>query len=138
MGLLDQIMKKAGEIMGSPGKDHTEESGGIDIAGQAAQLQRLGEFLEQHGLGNVVKRLEEKGLGSVVGSWVGHGDNQPVSADQINHSLGDDLVGRVAQKLGVTPDKAAALLARFLPVIVDKLTPHGKLEGEHLAEPATP
>lgn len=138
MGLLDQIMKKAGEIMGSPGKDHTEEAGGIDIAAQAAQLQRLGEFLEQHGLGNVVKRLEEKGLGTVVGSWIGHGDNQPVTADQIKHSLGDDLVARVAQSLGVTPDKASALLARFLPVIVDKLTPHGKLEGEHLAETATP
>lgn len=86
------------------------------------------------GLGNLVSKLNNGGLGQHVQSWIGHGENQPVNADQVRQALGEDQINRLAQQAGTTPDEAASQLAQKLPGAVDQLTPEGAVpEGEKAA-----
>jgi uncharacterized protein YidB (DUF937 family) len=55
--------------------------------------------------------------------------NQPISADQIQKVLGPDQVNALAAKLGVDPAQASHFLAEYLPKVVDKLTPEGKVDS---------
>ncbi len=55
-------------------------------------------------------------------------ENKAISSDQIQKVLGSEQVSAVAAKLGVDPAQAAAFLAEYLPKIVDKLTPAGKVD----------
>jgi uncharacterized protein YidB (DUF937 family) len=56
------------------------------------------------------------------------GENEPISANQIQNALGSDQVNALATKLGVDPAQASNFLAEYLPKIVDKLTPAGKVD----------
>jgi len=113
MGLLDSVM---GAVMGQ-----VQQQGGV--AGV------LGELLANDGAGGglrgLVEKFNEAGLGEVVGSWIGKGDNLPVSADQLKEVLGSDLLGKLAGQLGMDPAQASGQLADMLPGLVDQLTPQG-------------
>jgi uncharacterized protein YidB (DUF937 family) len=56
------------------------------------------------------------------------GENQAISADQIQKVLGSDQVGALAAKMGVDPAQGSHFLAEYLPKVVDKLTPEGKVD----------
>ena len=56
------------------------------------------------------------------------GENQPISSNQIQNVLGSDQVNALAAKMGVDPAQASHFLAEYLPKIVDKLTPEGKVD----------
>jgi uncharacterized protein YidB (DUF937 family) len=79
------------------------------------------------GLSGLVQQFHDKGLGSLVSSWVGTGQNLPISADQIQHVLGSDQVKELAAKAGISPEAASSHLAQLLPMLVDKLTPNGQV-----------
>jgi len=53
----------------------------------------------------------------------------PVSGDQVSSVLGSGAVERASQKLGLPPGAAAAALAAVLPMVIDHLTPNGRVEG---------
>lgn len=113
MNVLDLVVT---EMAGKGGPEHT---------GMAkAVLEMLGS---QGGLDAVAQSFQQKGLGEVVGSWIGTGANQPVSPDQVAGALGSDQVGSLAQKTGLSPALASSILATVLPIVVDKLTPHGQV-----------
>jgi len=87
------------------------------------------------GLAGLVEQFKSKGLGDIVSSWVGTGQNQAISPKQIQDALGGAQVQQVASKLGVSPDQASASLAKMLPDVVDKLTPNGQIpSGDLLAQ----
>jgi uncharacterized protein YidB (DUF937 family) len=79
------------------------------------------------GLSGLVQQFHDKGLGSLVSSWVGTGQNLPISADQIQHVLGSEQVKELAAKAGISPETANSGLAQLLPMLVDKLTPNGQI-----------
>jgi uncharacterized protein YidB (DUF937 family) len=56
------------------------------------------------------------------------GENQPISSNQIQNVLGSEQVNTLATKMGVDPAQASHFLAEYLPQIVDKLTPTGKVD----------
>ncbi len=56
------------------------------------------------------------------------GENQPISSDQIQKALGSDKVSAIAARMGVDPTLASNFLAEYLPKIIDKLTPAGKVD----------
>ena len=70
--------------------------------------------------------LEEKGLGSVVGSWIGSGQNLPISTDQLNSVLHCDALNQVASKFGLDPNQLQSMMTQLLPHVVDKMTPNGQ------------
>ena|SRR5438270_11843779 len=79
-------------------------------------------------LSGLVKNAQAQGLGQTVQSWIGTGANQPVGQQQVAGLLGQDKINELANRVGVPPELASAALSRLLPVIVDKLTPHGQLQ----------
>ena len=56
------------------------------------------------------------------------GEDQSISADQIQKVLGSEQVNALAAKIGVDPAQASHFLAEYLPKVVDKLTPEGKVD----------
>lgn len=79
------------------------------------------------GLPGLLQSFHDKGLGSLASSWVGTGQNLPITSDQIQHVLGSDQVKQLAAKAGISPDAAGAALSQLLPSLVDKLTPNGEM-----------
>jgi uncharacterized protein YidB (DUF937 family) len=116
MGLLDSIL---GAV-----------SGKTDGPGGAAQLIGvLGGLLAQSGgLQGLANKFAQSGQGNAFQSWVGVGENQPISSDQIQKALGSEQVKALAAKMGIDPAQASNFLADYLPKIVDKLTPEGKVD----------
>jgi uncharacterized protein YidB (DUF937 family) len=116
MGLLDSIL---GAVTGK-----TDDSGG------AAQLIGvLGGLLAQSGgLQGLANKFAQSGQGNAFQSWVGMGENQPVSSGEIQNALGSGQVNALAAKMGIDPAQASSFLAEYLPKIVDKLTPAGKID----------
>ena len=71
--------------------------------------------------------LQKGGLGSVANSWVGSGQNQPVSPNQLGPALGPDVLKTLPQRSGLSEEELTRQLSQVLPGIVDKLTPAGRL-----------
>ena len=87
--------------------------------------QPQGGFLG--GLGSLVERFQQNGHGDVINSWVGSGQNQPITPDQLHQALGPDAVNNLSRMTGVSPQDLVSELSRVLPGIVDKLTPQGRM-----------
>ncbi len=79
------------------------------------------------GLGGLLAKLQQGGLGHVADSWVGPGQNQPVAPGQLGSALGPDIVKAIAQRSGLSEEEITKQLSQVLPGIVDKLTPNGRL-----------
>jgi uncharacterized protein YidB (DUF937 family) len=115
MGFLDNLENQAlGKVLG--GTSNPLASGLLQmIQNQPGGLQGL------------MQNFHDKGLGAVASSWVGSGQNQPISSDQIHQVLGSDQVKALAAKAGISPDLAGGAIAQMLPGIIDKLTPNGQV-----------
>jgi uncharacterized protein YidB (DUF937 family) len=82
------------------------------------------------GLGGLLNKLEQGGLGDQTKSWVGSGQNQPVSPSQLGSALGPNIIKTLSQMTGVPEDQLTKQLSQGIPVIVNTLTPNGRLPTE--------
>ncbi len=57
------------------------------------------------GLGGLLNKLEQGGLGDVAKSWVGPGQNQPVSPGQLGSALGPNCLRSLASPRTKSPNK---------------------------------
>lgn len=121
MGLLDQLGSAVtGATGGSAG-------GGVN----AMLLQQLVAMLSKPGaMGNLLAAFKSGGLGNIVQSWVGTGQNLPISADQVRAVLGQDKVAELAKGAGIGESDAAHALSGLLPQVIDKLTPDGGVPAQ--------
>ena len=90
----------------------------------------LGEVLGnggQGGLSAIVAKLQQAGLGDQVKSWIGSGQNLPITAEQLQEVLGSDTVRQLAAKFNIPLDQLAKVLAQQLPTAVDHASPDGRL-----------
>lgn len=120
MGLLDQL---AGQVLGSL-------AGGAQGGGQSPLIQLVLNLIQnsEGGLGGLLSKLNQAGLGEQVASWVGTGQNLPVSADQLGQVLGGSGgLGDIAAQLGLPQEAVAGQLAQLLPQVIDSLTPNGQV-----------
>ncbi|MFE2547661.1 YidB family protein [Streptomyces sp. NPDC059355] len=85
-------------------------------------------------LGGLMDMLSKSGLADQAQSWIGTGDNKPVSGAQIADALPDDTLQKVAEQTGVSPQEAADQIARSLPQAVDKLSPAGSIPSGSLED----
>lgn len=113
MGLFDSVVSAV--------SSQIEQQGGLAqvVSGLLANNGELG------GLNGLVEKFNQAGLGDVVNSWIGKGDNLPISADQLSNVLGSDVLSNAAGKLGLDPSQLSGQLSAMLPGLVDKLTPQG-------------
>jgi uncharacterized protein YidB (DUF937 family) len=116
MGMLDQIL---GSLTGQSG---SSSQGGslMDLATSMIQ--------GQGGLNGILAKFQSAGLGAQADSWVSTGQNQPVTPGQMSSALGSDTIASVAQKFGINPQMATTALAALLPVVIDHLTPKGRVD----------
>lgn len=87
-----------------------------------------------NGLQTLLAQFESKGMGDAVASWVGTGQNIPISADQLHSVLGNAQVAAIAGKLGISPADASAALAKMLPQAISHLTPNGQLPASDMLQ----
>ncbi|ACO73144.1 Uncharacterized protein conserved in bacteria [Laribacter hongkongensis HLHK9] len=112
MGLFDSLVNAAGDMMGQ---------GGDTLSAVSNLIQENG------GVGGLVEKFQQGGLGDIVSSWVGTGANLPVSAEQIQSVLDGSQLVELAGRLGIDPQQAAEMASQYLPSIVDRLTPNGEI-----------
>jgi len=90
-------------------------------------------------LGALVGGLSQNGLGEIVGSWLGNGENASISMDQITDLLGSDKISEFASNLGLSEESAKSALADALPQVVDQATAgEGSIMDEMLAQVGGP
>ncbi len=123
MGLLDSVL---GAVMGG-GANQAAGGGGGNLAALIPVITSMLSNDGQHGgLGGLMEKFNQAGMGDVVSSWVGKGENMPISADQLSQVLGSGAMGDIAAKLGMNQGEAGGALAQMLPGLIDKLTPDGQ------------
>jgi uncharacterized protein YidB (DUF937 family) len=135
MAGLDDIL---GGLMGGQGG-----SGGLDDllggltggkggggSGLSALVPVLAGVLASGGLSKIMGGLKANGQGAEAESWVGTGENKPVSGKAMEQAVGKEQIQEIAKQLGVSEEQAADVVAKALPEVVDKVSPDGKLPAE--------
>lgn len=131
MGLLDSVL---GSVLG--GSSQQQQGGGAGaliniVAGMLANSAQGGGAAGTGGglggLAGLVEQFQRGGLGDVMSSWIGTGENLPVSPDQLGNVLGGDVLDKLTQHTGMNPDDLLGQLSQILPQMVDKATPDGHI-----------
>ena len=79
------------------------------------------------GLGDLMKQLQQGGQGDAANSWVGKGPNKPVSPGDLASALGADQIDSLASQSGLSRNDLLDGLSKYLPQVIDHLTPDGRL-----------
>ena len=120
MGLLDQVGGALGGALGQGG-------GGA----KAILLQQLVAMLSKPGaLQQVMGAFKGAGLENILQSWVGTGQNLPISGDQVKQVLGSGKVAELAKQAGIGESETANMLSGILPQVIDKITPGGSVPAQ--------
>lgn len=80
-------------------------------------------------LPDVVRQFEEKGMRDQVDSWVRTGPNKPIDRRQVEDAFGERELEGLARSKGIDRNELAEVLAKYIPKIIDELTPSGQLQG---------
>ncbi|KGD97117.1 hypothetical protein JL37_07335 [Achromobacter sp. RTa] len=113
-------------------------AGGGQQGGSASLLPALIEQLNKYpgGLSGLIESFQKGGLSEIVASWVGTGQNLPVSADQLGSVLDPGVVNELAAKTGQDSDSLLGSLSSLLPQLVDQATPDGAVPSNSQFNPA--
>ncbi len=94
-----------------PRQNSPELKGILGQLGAAVIPAVLGEVMGNGGQGQACRRssakLEQAGLGDQVKSWIGNGQNLPITADQLQQVLGSDTVKQLAARFSIPVDQLA-------------------------------
>jgi len=82
------------------------------------------------GLGDLLKQLQQNGHGETANSWVGNGPNKAISPNDLASALGADQIDNLASQSGLSRDELLSGLSKYLPEVVNHLTPDGRLPSE--------
>jgi len=149
MALLGLLAYKAYKNMGnsqlvqpgSPSRPSAQagEPSGAEPGGLAGVLRTIfgggpvpGPVLSR-GVDNTVRDLEKSGHGEIARSWVGSGQNRPITPDKLAAALGEDAIRDLREQTGMEREELLATLSEHLPRVIDHLTPEGRLPTEQEA-----
>ena len=123
MGLFDSLLSS---VLG----------GGNTSGGQQNALVQLATSLisnhsSGNGLAGLAQQFDQQGLGHLMQSWIGTGQNQAISPDQLHQVLGAEKVQQFAQQNGMQGSQVTTALAALLPQLIDKVTPHGQVPPQN-------
>jgi uncharacterized protein YidB (DUF937 family) len=96
-------------------------------AGLQGGLDNIQSLFGGGGLQGIVSQLTSAGLGQQVQSWIGNGENKPISGQQIQQAMDPAALAQMAQQTGMSPDQIANHVAQALPSLIDQVTPGGKV-----------
>ena len=77
--------------------------------------------------GSLLGGLQNNGLDKVAQSWLGDGDNEDISENQIENVFGTEKIQEMATQLGTDQGSLLSGLRDALPQMVDKSSSGGNL-----------
>lgn len=93
--------------------------------GPLAQVLGLIEGIGGGVFPGILAQLESAGLKETVRSWVGQGENVPVTPVELARAFTPEQLSDWAAKTGTDPDALLEHLSRELPEAVHRATPDG-------------
>ena len=124
MGLLDSLLSSV--LGGATGGNSGQQNALVQLA-----TSLLTNHSSGNGLAGLAQQFDKQGLGHLMQSWVGTGENQAISPDQLHQVLGAEQVQQFAQQNGMPGSQVTTALAALLPQLIDKLTPHGQVPPQN-------
>lgn len=100
-------------------------SGDQDQAHLVEAAMRL--FNDHGGMQGILDKFTENGMAEEVTSWVSVGENMPITALQVQKAIGKPALNEIAREFDLPAKEVAEKLAKYLPTVVDRLTPNGKV-----------
>jgi uncharacterized protein YidB (DUF937 family) len=134
MGLLDSVLGGVlggGQQQGGAGALMSIVAGMLANQGGGAAAGGGGGL---GGLAGLAEQFHKGGMGDVMNSWVGKGENLPISADQLGGVLGGDLLGKLTQQTGMNQGDLLGQLSQLLPHAVNHVTPEGQIPSGGLGD----
>jgi uncharacterized protein YidB (DUF937 family) len=119
MGLLDDVLGMAG--MGGGAGQNPQHASALGAIMDYINSPQVG------GISGLQQMFQNQGLGGLISSWIGTGQNLPISQNQLQDALHNDTLQNVASKAGIDPSQLTGLMSQLLPHVVDKLTPNGQI-----------
>lgn len=95
--------------------------------GQQGGLDNIQSLFGGNGLQGIISQLTSAGMGQQVQSWVGMGENQKVSGQQIQQAMDPAALQQLSRQAGMSPDQISDQVAQALPHLVDQVTPDGEV-----------
>lgn len=140
MDILGQILKQMIEGAGQPGPAAPGRGAAqpkapappVDMPSPGDLTDILSQIFgggSAQKLPDVVRQFEERGMREQVESWVGTGQNKPVDRRQIEDVFGQQELERLARERKIDRDRLSEVLAKYIPRIIDELTPTGRVSG---------
>jgi uncharacterized protein YidB (DUF937 family) len=117
MGLMDEVLAMAG----STGEQQGQHATALTAIMSYINSPQVG------GIAGLQSMFQQGGLGNIVSSWIGSGQNLPVSASQLQNVLHGGALQQAAQQAGVDPSQLTGMMSSLLPHLVDKLSPNGQV-----------
>ena len=85
------------------------------IGALLTQLAGLAQGAAGGGFPVLLAQFENAGLGERFRSWMGHGDNLPVTEAELERVFSPEQLNSWAEHVGASPDAMLTILARDLP-----------------------
>jgi uncharacterized protein YidB (DUF937 family) len=151
MGLLDTVISAALGSKALPAQGQSQSASRQDQFSQiAAALQELlaskqgpgpaaqagratasaGQQSSPGGLNVLLRQFQQNGFGEIIKSWIGTGQNQAISPTQLRQAIGQETVNDLSRQTGAPQDDLLSQLSKYLPGVIDKLTPNGQLPNQ--------
>lgn len=109
----------------------TDRDGKVETAEITSALASLlGNNQGQLNLSSVISGMQSGGnsdLMSLAASWLGKGENAPVSGNQLEQIFGHDKIAAFSKQLGISETSAFNGLQEAVPTVIDKASPDGTL-----------
>jgi len=116
-----------GDILGQVLGGGAQRGGGGGMGDILGQVLGGGASGGMGGLGGLLEQMQRAGYGEQARSWVGTGQNMPVSPDVLGQIFGQGGIEEIARQAGVTPQEASTGLSELLPDVVNQVTPDGQV-----------
>jgi uncharacterized protein YidB (DUF937 family) len=79
------------------------------------------------GMMDLVRQFQAAGKGPVVESWIGTGENKPLTANELSTVLSEEQTAFLTERTGLTKEELLAGLSKKLPETINELTPEGRI-----------
>jgi len=116
-----------GDILGQVLGGGAQRGGGGGMGDILGQVLGGGAGGGAGGLGGLLEQMQRAGAGEQARSWVGTGQNLPISPDVLGQIFGQGGIEEIARQAGVSPQQASTGLSELLPEVVNHVTPDGQV-----------
>jgi uncharacterized protein YidB (DUF937 family) len=99
----------------------------LDQGQLLSALSALGGSGNSFDIGSIIGSMQSGGLGGLVQSWLGDGDNEEISENQVSQLLGSDKISAFASQLGLSEQEAIGGLKDAMPKMIDQASSGGSL-----------